>query len=175
MCMMGTVLSEKGAALQPDTGGWRVQMLGSSQQQGGALSNSPMSSEGKAVAMSCLMLLYIIWIIITLRHTNHKSRAQKNEDDPCVQRAGWWGRMKNAPVLEERKRSKYWSVISVLFMQGSWNRLVTLTRFKKSKVNDLLLSPDFLAFWVSICFSENGKIINFLCWKLIISLNCMNL
>lgn len=134
VCVMGTVLSEKGAAPQPDTlpaAAWRVQMLGSSQQQGGALSNSPMSSEGKAVAMSCLMILYIIWIIITLRHANHKSRAQKNEDDPCVQRAGWWGRMRNAPVLEERKRPKYGSVMSVLFMQGSWNRLVTLTRFKK--------------------------------------------
>lgn len=44
----------------------------------------PASSEGKAVAMTCRMFLYIIWITITLRHTDHKSRAQKNEDDPCV-------------------------------------------------------------------------------------------
>lgn len=72
--------------------------------------------------------------------------------------------MRNAPVLEDRKRSKYGSVTSVLFMQGSWNRLATLTRFKKRvKLMISLLSPDFLPFRVSICFSENGKIINFLC------------
>lgn len=62
VCVMGTVLLEKEAVPQPDTlpaAAWRVQILGSSQQQGGALSNSPTSSEGKAVAMSCLMSLYI--------------------------------------------------------------------------------------------------------------------
>lgn len=57
------MLSEQEAAPQPDilpAAAQRVQILGSSQQQGGALSNSPKSSGGMAVAMSCLMFLYII-------------------------------------------------------------------------------------------------------------------